>query len=88
LTDLGPDLASELAQAERDEEWALVRIGVWLALLLFIGAVLLMSPWPWGAAIGLVFWFLGARGVYASFTEATARTAALRQRLGKASNEP
>ncbi len=88
MTDLGPDLASKLAQAERDEEWALVRLVVWLALLLFIGAVLLMSPWPWGAAIGLVFWLLGARGVYTSFTEATARTAALRQQLGKPSDGP
>ena len=73
------DLRAELAQAERDEEWALIRLGAWVVLLAFILAVLLLSPWPWGAVVGLVFWLLGAKAVYASFTEATRRSASLRR---------
>jgi hypothetical protein len=71
-------LAARLAQAERDEEWALVRVGGWAVLLLFIVVVLFLSPWPWGALVGLAFWALGARGVYSSFSAATERTRRLR----------
>ena len=77
-------LEGELAQAERDEEWALLRLVGWVVLLLFIVAVLALSPWPWGALVGLVFWALGARGVYRSFSGAVLTTRELRRRTAGA----
>lgn len=81
----GPDpdaaLRSQLAQAERDEEWALWVLLGWLALLLFIVFVLLFSPVPWGAVIGLVVWALGFGGVWRDFSAAVGRTRTLRGRL-------
>jgi hypothetical protein len=78
-------LGARLAQAERDEEWALIRVGGWAVLLVFIVSVLFLSPWPWGALVGLVFWALGARGVYASFSAATERTRRLRAEVERSS---
>ena len=72
-------LEEELAQAERDEEWALLVLLAWLALLVFIVVVLLLSPVPWGALVGLIFWAWAARSVYRRFSDAVARTAELRE---------
>ena len=76
-------LEAELAQAKRDEEWALIRLIGWLGLLAFIVVVLLLSPWPWGALVGLAFWLLGFRGVYASFSAAVTRARELQQQAGQ-----
>lgn len=70
-----------MEQARRDEEWALIRVGGWAVLLVFIVAVLLVSPWPWGAWVGLAFWVLGARGVLRAFSAAVARTKELEGRI-------
>jgi len=80
-------LQAELAEAERDEEWALIRLGGWGVLLVFIVVVLVLSPWPWDALVGLVFWGLGARGVYQSFSAAVGRSRQLRARLEDASGD-
>lgn len=67
-----------LAQAERDEEWAFLVLVVWLLLLAFIVVVLVFSPWPWGAVVGLLAWTWGARGVFKDFSTSVERTQALR----------
>jgi hypothetical protein len=59
----------------------------WLALLAFIVAVLLFSPVPWGALIGLVVWALGARGVFRDLSAAAARTRELRLRAETAEHD-
>lgn len=87
LDDDPTELRTELAQAERDEEWALVVVLGWLALLAFIVAVLLFSPVPWGALIGLAVWALGVRGVFRDLALAIARTRELRQRMEEADVE-
>lgn len=59
----------------------------WLALLVFIVAVLLFSPVPWGAAVGLAVWALGVRGVFRDLSVAVAHTKELRQRVEQANAE-
>ncbi|MGD8280759.1 MAG: hypothetical protein PVJ80_13045 [Gemmatimonadota bacterium] len=53
----------------------------WLVLLAFIVGVLLFSPVPWGAWIGLVVWALGVRSVFRDLYAAAARTRELRRRV-------
>lgn len=74
-------LQSELAQARRDEEWALLVFLAWGALLVFILVVLLFSPVPWGAVVGLLVWALGVRGVVEDLSAAVRRTKELRARV-------
>ena len=73
-----PAVRAELAQAERDEEWALLVLVGWIALLAFILVILVSSPWPWGAALGLLVWAAGAQGVFQDFSASVERTRALR----------
>lgn len=82
------DLREQLDQSERDEEWALIVFIGWLILLALIVTVLLFSPVPWGALVGLVFWVWGARGVYRSFTQAVAHTAELRKEVENLAADP
>jgi hypothetical protein len=83
-----PALRAELAQAERDEEWALLVVLAWISLLAVILVVLVLSPWPWGAAAGLVVWGLGARGVFKDFSMSVERTKALRRQVGEMGRTP
>ena len=76
-----PELRLALAAGERDEEWAFLRLLAWLGLLAFVLFVLVFSPVPWGALLGLVLWALGARSVYVSFSEAVERTRTLKARI-------
>jgi hypothetical protein len=81
-------LVAALAQAKRDEEWALVVVLSWIALLLFIVFVLVVSPVPWGALLGLVVWSLGVRNVYSGFTATVARTRELKRRVAALERAP
>ena len=58
----------------------MIRMGGWVALLVVIVVVLLVSPWPWGALVGLLFWVLGFRGVLHDLSQAVGRTKELRER--------
>ena len=53
----------------------------WLVLLVFIVAVLLFSPVPWGALVGLAVWALGARGVFRDLSAAIERTKEIHRRM-------